>query len=338
MTSKYPSFLDTPLRLLERLRRSGPQRQEASVAAAPAESKEYLDCVIMGTSSLCNASCIHCPTNKAETEHLPQGAISSRSFEAILDQLAESYRVGRIGFGLYGDPLTDPHIVERISYARERLPGTYLILSTNGAAYSPSRHAPLIELLDQVSLHVESLDPKVYNVVMAPLRLERVLDKIDMILRDFSRKVDVIVPVHKMNLGERDSMVEYFHSRGCRLVEFTEITNRCSVPASIFEGLAFAPRHPRCRSDILGKSLIFDWDGTVFPCCNDFKKALPLGNLAHQTVKQALQSPARAQFGAQLDRGDWAELPTCKTCLWDTPMPHTTATVVNQQQQDAKRG
>lgn len=338
MTIQLPSFLGTPLRLLKRLRRADPRRQEASIAVPREEPKEHLECVIIGTSSLCNASCIHCPTNKAETEHLPQGAMPIRSFEAIVDQLAKSYSVGRIGFGLYGDPLTDAHIVERIGYAREKLPDTYLILSTNGAAYSPSRHAPLIGLLDQVSLHVESLDPKVYDVAMAPLRLERMLDKIEMILRDFSSKVDVIVPVHKMNLGERDSMVEYFHSRGCRLVEFTQITNRCSVPASIFDGLAFAPEHPRCRSDILAKSLIFDWDGTVFPCCNDFRKELPIGNLAHQTVKQALQSAARAQFGAQLDRGNWAGLPTCRTCLWDTPMPHTTATFVNQRCQDANHG
>ncbi len=338
MTRLFPSFLDTPLRLLKGLRKAAPQQQKDAIAVAPAEPKQHLDCVIIGTSSLCNASCIHCPTNKAETEHLPQGAMPTRSFEAIVDQLAESYRVGRIGFGLYGDPLTDPHIVERISYAREKLPETHLILSTNGAAYSPSRHAPLIELLDQVSLHVESLDPKVYNVAMAPLRLERVLDKIEMILRDFPGKVDVIVPVHKMNLGERESMVEYFHNRGCRLVEFTQITNRCSVPASIFDGLAFAPRHPRCRSDILGKTLIFDWDGTVFPCCNDFRKELPIGSLAHQTVRQALQSPARTQFGAQLDRGNWGELPTCKSCLWDTPTPQTTATFVNQQRAETNRG
>jgi radical SAM protein with 4Fe4S-binding SPASM domain len=330
MANSLLSFLDAPLQLLKRsLRKIEPPQQAESVAVAPAEPREYIDCVIVGTTSLCNASCLHCPTNKPQTEHLTQGEMPARFFESIVDQLAESYRVGRIGFGLYGDPLTDPNIVERVRYAKARLPDTKVNIATNGAAYTPSRHAPLVDLLDQLSLHVESLDPKVYNVAMAPLRLERVRDKLEMILRDFSSKVEVIVPVHKLNLGEREAMTEYFLSRGCRLVDFTQITNRCSVPASIFDQLAFAPEHPRCRSDILGRNLIFDWDGAVFPCCNDFKKELSIGNLAQETVQQTLQSRARTEFGEQLDQGNWAALPTCKSCLWDSRLPHTTATYFN---------
>lgn len=335
MASSLLSLLGTPFHLFKRsMGKADPPRQTESVAVpaagplavGPAEPKEYIDCVIMGTTSLCNASCLHCPTNKPQTEHLTKGAMPARFFESIVDQLATSYRVGRMGFGLYGDPLTDPNIVERISYARARLPETSLNIATNGAAYTPSRHAPLIDTLDQVSLHVESLDPKVYDVAMAPLRLERVLDKIEMILRDFSSKVEVIVPIHKLNIAERETMAEYFLSRGCRLVDFTQISNRCSVPESTFNQLAFAPEHPRCRSDILGKNLIFDWDGAVFPCCNDFKKELPIGNLARDTVQQTLQSSARTEFGAQLDRGNWSALSTCKSCLWDSRLPHTTAT------------
>jgi radical SAM protein with 4Fe4S-binding SPASM domain len=331
MASSLLSFLGTPFHLLKRsLRKADPPQQTESVAVAPAEPKEYIDCVIVGTSSLCNASCLHCPTNKPDTEHLPQGAMPAGSFESIIDQLALNYRVGRMGFGLYGDPLTDPNIVARVGYARSKLPQTRLNISTNGAAYTPSKHVPLIDSLDQVSLHVESLDPKVYDIVMAPLRLERVLDKIEMILRDFSSKVDVIVPVHKLNLAERETMAEYFLSRGCRLVDFTQITNRCSVPDSTFNRLAFAPEHPRCRSDMLGKNLILDWDGTVFPCCNDFKKELPIGNLMHETVRQTWQSSARAEFGRQLDQGNWATMSTCRSCLWDSRLPHTTATYVNR--------
>jgi radical SAM protein with 4Fe4S-binding SPASM domain len=236
-------------------------------------------------------------------------------FKSIIDQLADDYVISRIGLGLHGDPLIDPLVVERAKYVKSNLPHTSLILNTNGAAYSPSKHKGLVSSIDGLSLHIESLDPKIYDYVMRPLRLERVLKKVEMILQDFGQKVDVVVPIHKLNVSERYSIAEYFLGRGCKPVVFIPITNRCTTNAK-FDELAFAPQPTRCRGDIL-RNLIIDWDGTVFPCCNDYRKELPVGNLTEQTVVQAINSSTRLRFGKELDDGNWADIPTCSKCQWD---------------------
>ena len=71
-----------------------------------------------------------------------------------------------------------------------------------------------------------------------------------------------------------------------------------------------------CRSDIL-RNFIVDWDGSVFPCCNDFHKIFPIGQLRSSSVREVLDSPLRSQLAQQLDSGDWARIPTCSTCSWD---------------------
>ena len=46
---------------------------------------ERLRFVILGTTGLCNASCIHCPTGNAETAHTPQTPMPMPLFKKIVD-------------------------------------------------------------------------------------------------------------------------------------------------------------------------------------------------------------------------------------------------------------
>jgi radical SAM protein with 4Fe4S-binding SPASM domain len=285
-------------------------------APTPAQAKTMLDSVIFGGTNICNASCVHCPTNKTETNHVISGVMPFDFFCSIVDQLAEGFIVSKwISFGLYGDALLDPLIVERARYVKRKFPGVTLNINTNGAAYSQKRHASLAEAIDVFTLHVESLKPEIYNYLMRPLRMERVFEKIDLIIGDFGKKVAVGTPLHRLNIGERQDITDYFIGKGCGSVEFCRLSNRCSTNEQ-FEYLAFKPLHYQCRSDIL-RNFIVDWDGAVFPCCNDFHKMLPIGQLHDASVREVFDSTVRASFGERLDKGDWANIPTCRSCYWD---------------------
>lgn len=285
-------------------------------ARGNAPTKIVLGAVIIGGSGVCNASCIHCPTNKTETDHVERGVMPMELLYSIVDQMAEICSIsGSVSFGLYGDALLDPFIVERCLYVKKKFPDVMLSINTNAAAYSSTKHAALVDTVDGVTLHIESLRPDIYGYLMRPLRLERVLEKAHQLIRDFGRKVNIGTPLHRLNVSERQSITDYFLHNGCGSVNFTPVSNRCSTDGQ-FESLAFSPLGPLCRSDIL-KNFIIDWDGAVFPCCNDFRKVFPIGQLRQSSVGEVLGFPLRSELARQLDAGEWARIATCSTCSWD---------------------
>jgi radical SAM protein with 4Fe4S-binding SPASM domain len=286
--------------------------------------------VVIGTTGVCNASCIHCPTNKPETAHVARGTMTMPLFKRIVDQLAgpDVSISGPISLGLFGDGLVDPFVVERVKYLRKRLPRARINVNTNGAVYSRHKHKQLTAFDTIVSLHIESLDPDVYSRLMAPLRLDRVLPKWLMLTQDFGRWLNISVPISRANYGEKAAIKSFFRERGVGDVNFTPLMNRCSE-TSIFADLAFSPHPMTCRSDLLA-DVIVDWSGDVFACCQDFAKRKQLGDLSRQSLRELLDSPERRAFGALLDAGRWGELPTCANCRYDLGCAETSTGSVLQ--------
>ena len=129
--------------------------EEITIATTHADSKVALGAVILGGTSVCNASCIHCPTNKPETDNVEHGVMPMDLFCSVMDQLAEDCTISDyIGFGLFGDAFLDPFIVERTLYAKRKFPNVTLSVNSNAAAYSHKKHAALFETVDGVTLHL----------------------------------------------------------------------------------------------------------------------------------------------------------------------------------------
>jgi MoaA/NifB/PqqE/SkfB family radical SAM enzyme len=186
--------------------------QSSAIPAPLAQPQIELQHVVIGTTGFCNASCIHCPTNKPETRHVARGTMTMPLFKRIADQLAarDITLTGPISFGLFGDSLMDPYVVERVRYLRKVLPNAFININTNGAAYSREKHLPLRESVSFVSLHIESLDAPTYNKLMTPLRLERVLPRCLALAEDFGQKLYVSVPISRANYLEKDTIESFF--------------------------------------------------------------------------------------------------------------------------------
>lgn len=284
------------------------------------ERPQWLDQVAIGTTGLCNASCVHCPTGKLSTAHAPRTPMPMPLYRKIIDEIAESGLVvaGNISFGLFGDGLVDPFVVERARYLREKLPDVVLNLNTNGAAYDPARHAVLNDLVSVLSLHCESLDPKVYDYLMQPLRADRVHARYPMILRDFPNKVTVAVPVSRLNVSERPAIDDYFYGLGAVSVFFMPMSNRLANDEELFDRLSFAPVPIRCDPQIM-YNLIIDCDGTVLACCNDFGREEPVGNLSEESLSETLANHRRLAFQDKLAGGCHSGISTCNRCRGDLP-------------------
>ena len=123
-----------------------------------ASERTALRFVAFGTTGLCNASCIHCPTGKASTSHAPRTVMPMDLFKTVIDEiLVQGWSVTCMNFGLFGDGLLDPLVVERARYVSDRLPDVVLDINTNGAAFDHRRHRGLVNNIALLTLHCESL-------------------------------------------------------------------------------------------------------------------------------------------------------------------------------------
>lgn len=294
------------------------RRELRRLRPRPAGLPDYLRSVVLGTIGTCNASCVHCPTGKAETAHAPRGPMPMPIFKKIINGIYEfDFEVRtHVSFGLFGDGLLDPFVLERSKYLRETLPSACLSVNTNGAAFNPEKHAPLFDLVSTIALHCESLDANTFNFLMQPLRFERVSEKYSAILAAFPGKVRVSVPVSRRNIGEAKDIRRWFLERGAREVAFDPLSSRCSENMSIFNSLALSPHKIACKTEIL-RDLIVDCDGLVLACCNDFRRQEPIGDLGNNTLTEALLDPRREAIRNQFDADRHDEISTCSKCFGD---------------------
>lgn len=284
--------------------------------------------IMIGTTGTCNASCLHCPTNKPETEAAPRNTMPMALFEKLVRELRDGGIIvtDQVSFGLFGDGLVDPHVVARARLLRKALPGTRIVVNTNGAAFNRGKHLALRRWVSIISVHIESLRPDVYQRLMAPLRLNRVLPKCDGIMRSFPGQVIISVPVSRLNLDELDGIREYFQGQGALKVEFDPLSSRCSKDQRLFRSLALDPQPIRCGPQVLD-DLIVDCDGAVLVCCQDFARREVIGNLAESSLEEILHNLPRAKVRARFARGEHLEMKTCALCYADlrTSMPDLVA-------------
>lgn len=274
--------------------------------------------VILGTTGTCNASCIHCPTGKAETDHSPRIPMPMDIFAKIVDGIAELGLpiTDQVSFGLFGDALVDPMVVRRAEYLMSRLPHTRISINTNGAAFNAKKHAALKDHVFTVALHCESLVPETYNDLMRPLRAERVFPKYTEILETFPGKVLVSVPVSRRNLDELPAIQAWFTERGAKEVALDALSSRCAEDRALFDSLALDPKPIRCPAEIMD-DLIVDCDGKVLICCQDFQRVEGIGDLRKESLAEVLVNIHRQNTRKILAEGRHGELKTCSRCFAD---------------------
>ena len=274
--------------------------------------------LMIGTNGDCNASCSSCPTNKAVRAHLPTGIMSMDLFKKLIDGIAEGnieLEKNKMGLGLFGEPLMDPLIVERVRYVRERLPQVNVLLNTNAGPFNERRHAALIELVHRFSVHVESLDPEIYEQLMEPLRAHVVFPKIERLIALAPGKVNIAVPISRYNKDEYQELKRYWLGKGARHVEDLALSNRTTDSLS-YRDQSLGPTPTAC-SGAVGFDFVVDWDGKVLACCQDFMKREVLGDLTKNTVREILESQRRREFAATLSQGCWNALESCRHCKRD---------------------
>lgn len=138
--------------------------------------KQYIDFFMAGenpphplivnleTVNRCNSDCAFCTANK-HAEKRPLKIMDEALFKSIIDQLADWGYKGHLT--LYGnnEPFIDQRIVEFHKYCREKLPESFIFLSTNGLLLNIDKVKEIIPYVNQLIINNYCDDMKLHDNV-----------------------------------------------------------------------------------------------------------------------------------------------------------------------------
>ena len=116
------------------------------------------------TINRCNSTCAFCTAN-VNAECRPLAHISDELYKSIIDQLADWGYKGHLT--LYGnnEPWLDTKIVERHKYAREKLPASFIFMSTNGLILTVDKVKAVAPYINQLIINNYSMEMKLHKSI-----------------------------------------------------------------------------------------------------------------------------------------------------------------------------
>lgn len=125
------------------------------------EKVPYPLVVNIETINRCNSTCAFCTANR-NAEKRPFKKIDEKLFYSIIDQLADWGFKGHLT--LYGnnEPWIDTRIVEFHKYCREKLPDSFIFMSTNGLILDIDKVKSVIPYVDQLIINNYCEDMKLH--------------------------------------------------------------------------------------------------------------------------------------------------------------------------------
>ena len=120
--------------------------------------------VNLETINRCNSTCSFCTANK-NAEKRPYKRMEDSLFYNIIDQLADWGYTGHLT--LYGnnEPFLDTRIVEFHKYCREKLPHSFIFLSSNGLLLTVDKVKEIIPYVNQLIINNYCRDMKLHDNV-----------------------------------------------------------------------------------------------------------------------------------------------------------------------------
>jgi radical SAM protein with 4Fe4S-binding SPASM domain len=264
-----------------------PPARRAGARAAYERARYYASRITLGvdrfteveveTNTGCNRKCRICPRHKHERE---EGLMSEALYARLLDQLASIGFAGRLSPVFYNEPLLDPRLTALMRAAKERLPGSLIVIFTNGSLLTREKIEELVAagvdtlLVSQYSGNLRA-DARPFAEATAglPRRLRR--------------------HIRYRVLGDDD-------------------------PLSTSGGLVPVAQ-PVTRSRCMQASLaaVVDYKGDVLLCCNDYTGAHTFGNIEQEHLVDIWNKPHFVELRRQLRHGDF-QLEICKRCASGT--------------------
>jgi radical SAM protein with 4Fe4S-binding SPASM domain len=259
-------------------------------------------------TSLCNARCKICPREKLTR---PMGTMSLEVFRSIVDQFDPS-TLKDLHLQGFGEPLLDKHFVQKIRYAREKLPHTRLFFVTNASLLRGDLAGDIIQSgVDKIKVSFYGVSPAEYEDIHRGLKYERtrrnILDFIRLKKELRSRKPILSVKYIGPFRNYARFMIQWL---GRTKVEFSHLHNYST-------GRSYNPQrqHEKVLCPMISRPIMqILWNGDVVPCCYDFNGEFIIGNVLKDGVKAVWESERYNRLRQINRENKITSIPLCRNC------------------------
>ena len=238
--------------------------------------------VIIEPTNICQLRCPLCPTGQ-RTNLRPAGMMKWETFQKIIDELAPwLYKVRLYN---WGEPLIHPDIFRMIRYAQSKNISTELSSHLNTLGQSGSKE--LIESgLELLILSLNGIDSETYSKYHISGVLEKACSNIKSVI-EARKKLNAKYPIVEIqflimrhNEEQLSEMIRLADSLGVDRLRFGPVTINVKnqsdwqwLPKNEkFSRYLYHQKKDKIYSyrkqcEWLWRSAVFNWDGTVSPCC-----------------------------------------------------------------------
>ena len=264
-----------------------------------------------------------------------QGDMSPELFGRIISEIAAYPRLARLLLYLMNEPLMDPRLPERISIARQALPETEIYILTNGIDLDEKISKMLIESgLNWVGISFHAITPDTYRTITSRKDFSLILDRVTNFVKSAIRERDsnfIQVNITRMapqvSPGEFEQTVDYFRRLGVRRLDPVQgYISRAGNIAVQGREPVHVNRASGCKTVWAYKMAHILFDGSVIPCCMDWRREVMFGNVGSQSLVDVWRSEARLKFLEHFDGRILPDNYLCSRCEDCIPSLETSET------------
>ena len=241
------------------------------------------------TTSLCNASCVFCPYQDIKNL-FPKQIMDLDLYARIIDESNSYKHIERIIVYMNNEPLTDPHLIERINYAKEKVPWASVHILTNGSLLTEELSQDLINSkLDWIGFSLHGIEKRTIEKAMG-LPYERTFKMVNRFIEKAKTKKSIenyimltFLKHQYLSIDEKSEAVKYWQDRGIKRISYFDgpisragnVKNLPQVKHTEVKG---------CNSIWWDKMIHIVENGDVILCCMDWRREVKLGNLRKQSI------------------------------------------------------
>lgn len=283
--------------------------------------KDKLQRINIELTSRCNYVCVGCPTHDLLRG---KGSMEVELYKAIFDEAGKDLE--RVFLWGYGEPLLHPGITDLLRYSENF--STKKVMSTTGWRLEDLQDLEALTTLDELIISINGISQEVYAQHQANGDLSKVirgLEKVFPIISDSKTRFIMQIIAHKGNLDEILEAEEFAERYGFDMLvikSFNVMDKKqetfdkfvpLGTPFSRYQkGLDDVPRKPQSGVYPCEEWMVINWDGSVNPCCWDYKGRYNFGNVREVGVYGVWNNLVASRYRNQIRQRKFLDI--CVDC------------------------
>jgi MoaA/NifB/PqqE/SkfB family radical SAM enzyme len=268
-------------------------------------------------TNVCNLRCPMCLTPKLGNE-VPKGLMKLEHFEAIMRKVAPYARDVNLFLG--GEPLINKQLPAMIRVAKAH--GLRTRLHTNATLLTEAWAHDLIDAgLDFLSFSFDGADAETYAEFRPGSDFEATCANIQRFAaikaeRGVKHPMGVVQLIERPEWdaakreAQREGLRRLFEGPGIDRLKFIKLHNF----GGLLPGEHFTKDKDFSPCSFLWYALNVGFDGTVVPCCLDFARQYPVGNMVTDSLEEVWNGPLLVALREKMVQAKAEEVDLCRGC------------------------